>query len=126
MQLVAAGTASEAARFKNALRAADISFERQAAVCEAGTDLVELYVTESDFDRAATLLENADLDDNMNTDMSNLPACPRCGGTTGLWVIQESEGSPVEIYLCKCSGTTPVAFRTPETKLGGLYDAPLD
>lgn len=124
MRIVAICSPSEAEETQQALEAASIAFERHDTFCEAGTDQIEYSVSDDDYERAAVLLESLDGQLNSDIDLSDLAACLRCGGPAGAWSIQDGPEWTLELYLCKCSGDSPVAFRDPVTKRGGVYDLP--
>jgi hypothetical protein len=123
MNLVSVCTPFEFEQVRKALEVANIPFENRTALCDAGMEQVECYVSEVDFERAATLLELLDAQDSSEIDMSDLSFCIRCGSNAGAWVLHDSTDGKVEHVLCRCSEDLPVAFRDPVTKCGGMFDA---
>jgi hypothetical protein len=123
MKLVGIYSLADAAQPEMSLAVAGIKHEKRQVNADFA-ESVHFYVDDTDFDKAADLLEDLDCALNADIDLSAVHACPWCGGSLFAWRREVVSGSEVDRLYCACGGDNPVAIRNPTTKRGGVFERP--
>ena len=103
------------------LAANGIICTRKDVLTENFIEDVQLYVEDADYDRAVAILEAMERHLNATIDLSNVIGCPKCDRRYTTWIKVQIDGKEMEILVCPCSGSRPVAIRDATTKIGGIY-----
>lgn len=99
------------------LRAGGIACQRQT-VEEDGMEYVELFVAESDFEKAEDVFDAHAAVSEASLDLSDVRSCHCCGGNKFRWFPHRTDLAVVELLFCECSGDQPLAMRNSQTKIG--------